>query len=128
MGFLRSRVAGGVVTPGDEEYEVERAVWNGMTDKHRAAVVRCRSERDVVVAIEAARRFGLPLAVRGGSHNVAGLATCDGGIVAEEGESQLRAAFGDHYERLVEIKTRWDPGNLFRLNHNVRPQTEGRAA
>jgi hypothetical protein len=46
----------------------------------------------------------------------------------EEGESQLRTAFGDHYARLVRIKTRWDPGNLFRLNHNVRPAKEATAA
>ena len=41
----------------------------------------------------------------------------------EEGEAQLRASFGPHFDRLVEIKTKWDPDNLFRLNHNV-----GRAA
>ena len=46
----------------------------------------------------------------------------------EEGEGQLRTAFGDHYERLVKIKTRWDPGNLFRLNHNVRPARTANAA
>ena len=37
----------------------------------------------------------------------------------EEGEKQLRASFGAHYERLVDVKTRWDPDNVFRLNHNV---------
>ena len=46
----------------------------------------------------------------------------------EEGEAQLRAGFGDNYERLVEVKTRWDPDNVFRLNHNVPPRRPGRAA
>ena len=46
----------------------------------------------------------------------------------EEGERQLRAGFGDNYERLVEVKTRWDPDNVFRLNHNVPPRRLGRAA
>ena len=46
----------------------------------------------------------------------------------EEGEHQLRASFGPHYDRLVEVKTRWDPDNLFHVNHNVPPRRAGRAA
>ena len=46
----------------------------------------------------------------------------------EEGERQLRASFGPHYERLVEIKTKWDPDNVFRLNHNVPPRRQDKAA
>ena len=45
----------------------------------------------------------------------------------EEGEQQLRASFGPHYDRLVDVKTAWDPGNLFRLNHNVPPRGQGAA-
>ena len=46
----------------------------------------------------------------------------------EEGEAQLRASFGPHYERLVDVKTAWDPDNVFRLNHNVPPRRRRRAA
>jgi FAD/FMN-containing dehydrogenase len=46
----------------------------------------------------------------------------------EEGEAQLRAGFGANYERLVEVKTRWDPDNVFRLNHNIPPRPARRAA
>jgi FAD/FMN-containing dehydrogenase len=46
----------------------------------------------------------------------------------EEGERLLRASFGPHYDRLVEVKTAWDPDNLFRINHNVQPRRAGRAA
>jgi hypothetical protein len=46
----------------------------------------------------------------------------------EEGEAQLRAGFGSHFDRLVEVKRRWDPGNLFRINHNVSPDAKRRAA
>ena len=42
----------------------------------------------------------------------------------EEGEQQLRLSFGSHYERLTQVKRRWDPDNLFRLNHNVPPAAE----
>jgi FAD/FMN-containing dehydrogenase len=33
----------------------------------------------------------------------------------------VRAAFGDHWRRLVEVKRRYDPGNLFRVNQNIDP-------
>lgn len=39
---------------------------------------------------------------------------------ADEGE-RVRSAFGDRYDRLVEVKNRWDPDNLFRMNQNVAP-------
>ncbi len=33
----------------------------------------------------------------------------------------MRSAFGDRYDRLVAVKTEWDPDNLFRLNQNIAP-------
>jgi FAD/FMN-containing dehydrogenase len=43
-------------------------------------------------------------------------------FLGDEGEDRVRAAFGpEKYDRLVEIKDRWDPDNLFRLNQNIRP-------
>ena len=48
-----------------------------------------------------------------------------GGVYAnnlgEEGEGRVRAAYGENYQRLVEIKNKYDPANFFRLNQNVRP-------
>lgn len=44
------------------------------------------------------------------------------GFLGDEGEERVRAAYpGKTWERLSEIKTRYDPNNLFRLNHNIRP-------
>ena len=40
----------------------------------------------------------------------------------EEGESMMRSAFGVNFERLVDVKTEYDPDNFFRLNQNIRPR------
>ena len=39
----------------------------------------------------------------------------------EEGDAMMRQAFGAKYDRLVALKRKYDPGNLFRLNQNIRP-------
>ncbi len=42
--------------------------------------------------------------------------------LGKEGETMLRASYGDtNYDRLVELKTKYDPTNLFRLNQNIPP-------
>jgi FAD/FMN-containing dehydrogenase len=48
-------------------------------------------------------------------------------FVGQEGEDRIRAAYsGDKYERLVGLKTRWDPGNVFHLNQNIPPTAAAR--
>ena len=39
----------------------------------------------------------------------------------DQDEERVRDAYGDWYERLVDLKTEWDPGNLFRVNQNIEP-------
>ena len=40
---------------------------------------------------------------------------------AEEGEGRLAATFGDNFPRLATVKKKYDPANLFRVNHNIKP-------
>jgi FAD/FMN-containing dehydrogenase len=44
-------------------------------------------------------------------------------FMMEEGQERVRASYRDNYDRLVEIKSRFDPKNLFRVNQNLRPVT-----
>lgn len=82
---LRAAVQGQVLAPGDAAYEEARRVWNGMIDKRPGVIVRASGVEDVAPTIAVARETGLPLAIRGGGHNVAGNGTVDGGIVLDLG-------------------------------------------
>jgi FAD/FMN-containing dehydrogenase len=47
--------------------------------------------------------------------------------LGEEGEDRIKEAYGAHYERLVALKDKYDPTNLFRLNQNIRPTAQSAA-
>jgi hypothetical protein len=40
-------------------------------------------------------------------------------LTEEEGDERIHAAYGKNYARLVDLKTKWDPSNLFRANKNI---------
>jgi hypothetical protein len=106
LGGAMGRVAEGATAYGrrDAPYLIAaEASWDGdeTTDANIAW------SRDAVAALQ---RFS-----KGGSYlNFPGF--------GEEQEAMLRASYGANYDRLVELKTRYDPGNLFRKNLNIAPR------
>lgn len=80
-----ARFHGDLLRPGTDAYESARKVWNAMIDRRPACIARCKSVEDVQSAIRFARDNDLPIAVRGGGHNAAGLGVCDGGLVIDLG-------------------------------------------
>lgn len=74
---------GHLITPGDEDYNRARQVWNGVADRRPAAILRAADVGDVCKAIEVAVNSNAVLAIRGGGHSLPGLSTCDGGLLLD---------------------------------------------
>ena len=80
---LRSRVRGPLLTAADAGYDAARRIWNAMIDKRPALIVRCAGAADVREAVRFAAAHEVLTSVRGGGHNVAGTAVCDGGLMID---------------------------------------------
>ncbi|HQT95923.1 MAG TPA: FAD-binding oxidoreductase, partial [Thermoanaerobaculaceae bacterium] len=83
VSTFRARLRGRLIRPHEPGYDEARKVWNGMIDRRPALIARCVGVADVIAAVDFAREQGLPIAIRGGSHNVTGSAVCDGGVVVD---------------------------------------------
>jgi FAD/FMN-containing dehydrogenase len=94
---FRAAFKGRVLTAEDAEYEESRKVWNAMIDRRPGLVARCTGTVDVVQAVRFARQHGLLCSVRGGGHNIAGLAVCEGGLMIDM--SLLRGVWVDPVRR-----------------------------
>ncbi|MFA6235662.1 MAG: FAD-binding oxidoreductase [Bacteroidota bacterium] len=69
--------------PGDAGYEESRTVWNAMIDRKPAAVARCLGSDDVIACVHFARENDILLCMKGGGHNIAGLASADGALMLD---------------------------------------------
>ncbi len=100
---LASRLRGRLVDRDAPDYDEVRAVWNAMIDRRPLLIAVCSGVADVIEAVNFARDQGLPLAVRGGGHNIGGSALCDDGLVVDL--SQMRSARVD-----AQAKRAWVQG------------------
>ena len=99
MDQLRASFRGEFIEPADEAYESARKVYNAMIDKRPRLIARCVDVADVMAAVEYGRENNLLVAIRGGGHNGAGLATCDDGLVIDL--SRMRSVRVDPEARTV---------------------------
>ena len=80
---FRQKHRGDLIGPDDPRYEEARHVWNALIEKRPAIIARPRGAADVIACVQFARGQGLPVAIRGGGHNVAGRCVCDDGLVID---------------------------------------------
>jgi len=80
---LRAGLRGPVLVAGDPGYDETRAIWNAMIDKRPALIARCLGVSDVIACVRFAREHSLTLSMRGGGHNIAGLALAEGGLMLD---------------------------------------------
>ena len=109
---LRAQLRGSLCLPGEPGYEQSRTIWNAMIDRHPAIVVRAAGVNDVMRAVEFARKHGLQLAVRGGGHNIAGNAVCEGGLMLDL--TPMKSVRVDPAKRTVRVEPGVTLGELDR--------------
>jgi FAD/FMN-containing dehydrogenase len=83
LADLRRRHRGPVIGPADAGYDPARITFNGMIDRRPEVLTRPLDVDDVVSAVAYAVDAGLPIAVRGGGHSVAGHCIGDGAVVVD---------------------------------------------
>ena len=113
-------IAGSVIRPDDETYETARLVHNRTIDRHPALIVKAANATDVARTVVFARDAGLELAVRGGSHSLAGHGTTDGGVVLD-----LSAMKGLHID--PERRLAWAQAGLTAGEYTVAAGAHGLA-
>jgi FAD/FMN-containing dehydrogenase len=78
-----NRLRGALLLPGMPGYDEARSIWNGMIDRRPDLIARCLGVGDVLASVNFAREQGLALSIKGGGHNIAGLAVCEGGLMLD---------------------------------------------
>jgi len=109
---LKAHVRGAVLIEEDEGYGAARSLWNGMIDRKPGVIVRCAGAADVRAAVDFARDAGVLLSVKGGGHNIAGSALCDGGVMIDL--SPMKSVRVDPATRVVWVEPGVTLGELDR--------------
>jgi FAD/FMN-containing dehydrogenase len=76
-------IRGQVIRTSDAGYDDARSLYNAMIDKRPLLIVRAADVADVIAAVNFTRDNRLPLAIRGGGHNGAGLGSVDDGLLLD---------------------------------------------
>ena len=105
---LKTAMRGQVLLPGEASFDEARSIWNAMIDRRPAIILRCVGVADVRRGVAFARDNGLPLAIRGGGHNIGGSALCNDGVVLDL--SQMKSVRIDPTARRASV----EPGATLR--------------
>ncbi len=96
---LKRGLLGPVIQPDEPGYEQARAVWNGMIQRRPSLIVRALGTSDVIATVNFVRERGLPLSIKGGGHNIAGLAVENDAILLDM--SLMRGVWVDTDRRVA---------------------------
>ncbi|WP_298976143.1 FAD-binding oxidoreductase [uncultured Roseobacter sp.] len=102
LDTLSLEFSGNLIGPDDNRFDGARAVWNAMIDRRPAVIAQCKSASDVQAAVKLAVAQDLPISIKGGGHNVAGHAVCDGGVMIDL--SGMRGVEVDPTARLAKVQ------------------------
>jgi FAD/FMN-containing dehydrogenase len=90
---FKESLRGELIRSDDSGYDDARSIWNAMIDRRPALIARCLGVADVVTCVNFARAHNLMLSIKGGGHNIAGLAVSDGGLMLDM--SRMRGCWVD---------------------------------
>lgn len=99
LNSLKVRLRGPVLVPGDPGYDEARTVWNAMIDRRPALIARCLGIADVIAGVQFGREHNLLLCIKGGGHNIAGLAVADGALMLDM--SLMRGVWVDPQKKVA---------------------------
>jgi FAD/FMN-containing dehydrogenase len=94
---FKASLRGELLVPADSGYQEARSIWNGMIDRRPALIVQGLGVSDVITCVNFAREQNLTLSIKGGGHNISGLAVCDAGLVLDM--SRMRGVWVDQSKR-----------------------------
>ena len=106
---------GRLIQRADFDYDEARKLYNGMIDKRPLVIARCADIADVVAAVNFCRENGLPVAIRGGGHNGAGLGSVDEGLVIDL--SAMKGVRVDPVSRTVRVEAGCTSGDVDHATH-----------
>src|SRR5262245_534991 len=91
LNLLRLRLSAGLSVRGDDRYAAATSLWAAYEGRMPFAVAHCRTVEEVQRAVCAARDCDIPISVRGGGHDWAGRALCDGLVIDLSGMNRVEA-------------------------------------
>ncbi|MDH3216293.1 MAG: FAD-binding oxidoreductase [Candidatus Krumholzibacteria bacterium] len=112
VNTLAANMRGTLLKPDDPNYDEARTIWNAMIDRRPALIARCIGAADVMSCVDFARERGLELCIKGGGHNIAGLAVSDGAMMIDM--SHMRGVWVDKENRIAHAQAGCTLGDVDR--------------